>query len=322
MPMNRAVAPVAGLVGLLALTVAGAAAAQGFPTGPVKFIVPYGAGGTDLELRAMAPVLERALGQPVQVENREGGGSSIGASFVARAPADGHTVLYGSSIVLTVGPKLRKVPYALSDFRTVAQATSSAHLMAARVGAPFTTLREMLAYARANPGKVAFGSAGTGSGVHMANEYFVGRAGIDVNHIPFNGVNQATAAAVGGNVDYVIGFPIAIMPQIDGGKMVALGQFSSERSPLLPQVPTLREQGVDGVVDIHVGAFVPKGTPDAVVKRLDDAFKAAVTSPEFAAFGRERWTVPLYRGAADFAKAIEVELTMYDPVLPKLGGSR
>ncbi len=296
------------------------AAAQQYPTRPIKIVVPYAAGGTDLEVRAQAPMLEKALGQPIQVEIREGGGSSIGANYVAKGSApDGYTLLYINSTGVTVLPQLRKLPYATDDLRPVAQTTSNAHLMAIRADLPYKTLAEMIAFAKQKPGEVVFGSTGNGTGAHLAGEKFFDAAGITVNHIPFSGIATAVTAAVGGNADMVIGYPIAIMPQVAAGKLRPIAVFSEARSPLLPEVPTLTESNVDLVINIHTGVFAPKATPDAIVARLSAAFATSAQAPAFKTFGDQSWVEPLYRPTAAFATAIEPEKTMYTQVIARLG---
>ena len=308
-----------GLALACVLCLAGfAAAGQDYPTRPIKFVVPFAPGGMDLEVRALAPELERLLGQPIVVEPREGGGSSIGANYVRAAAPDGYTLLYSSSIVLTVGPLVRKVPYGFDDFVPVAQTTATANVMASRIDAPFTTLAEFTAYAKANPGKVLFGSTGTGTGVHLSGQLVADRMGITINHIPFDGVSRAVAAAVGGNVDYVIGFPIGIIPQVQSGKLRALAQLAATRSPALPELPTLRDQGLDVAIDANTGVFAPQGTPDIAIARVAAALKTAVEAPAFRDYGMQRWTVPVYRGSAEFAAAIAPERTMFLDVIKGL----
>ena len=296
------------------------ALAQTYPTRPIKVVVPYAAGGTDLGVRGLAAGLEKELGQPIQIEVREGGGSSIGANYVAKGSApDGYTLLYINSTGVTVLPQLRKLPYATDDLRPVSQTTSNAHLMAIRADLPYKDLPGLLAYAKAHPGEVVFGSTGNGTGAHLAGEAFFDAADIKVNHIPFSGISTAVTAVVGGNADMTIGYPIAIMPQVKAGKMIPIAQFSSTRSPLLPEVPTLRETGVPLVIDIHTGVFVPRATPDDIVARLDAAFAKAARAPEFAAFGAQSWVEPFYRPTAEFAREIEPEKTMYTKVIARLG---
>jgi tripartite-type tricarboxylate transporter receptor subunit TctC len=316
---TRRFAALSAAAGALLLAVLPAAAQQ-YPTRPIKIIVPYAAGGTDLEVRALAGTLEKELGQPIQIEVREGGGSSIGANYVAKGSApDGYTLLYINSTGVTVLPQLRKLPYATDDLRPVAQTTSNAHLMAIRADLPYKSLPEMVAFAKQHPGEVVFGSTGNGSGAHLAGETFFDAAGIKVNHIPFNGISSAVTAAVGGNADMVIGYPIAIMPQVAAGKLRPIAQFSAERSPLLPDVPTLKESGIALVIDIHTGVFAPKATPDAIVARLSEAFGKAARAPEFKSFGAQSWVEPFYRPTAEFAREIEPEKTMYTPVIARIG---
>jgi tripartite-type tricarboxylate transporter receptor subunit TctC len=317
--VKRAFAVLAGMLAILAGPFLEAASAQQYPTKPIRLIVPYAPGTIELEARALAPTLEKVLGQPVLVETREGGGSTIGANYVAKgSPPDGYTVLYANSVVLTVAPYMRSLPYSTSDLRAVAQSTATPQLLAIRADAPFKTAPELIAYAKQHPGQVKFGSSGTGTAVHLAVEVLSDRTGIKLNHIPFNGLAPAVAAALGGNVDMVSGFPITIMPQVKAGKMLAIAHFDRERSPLVPDVPPLRELGIDTSVEVYVGAFVAKDTPDAVVAKLSDAFRQAVEAPEFQQFSTQRGTSPRYRSASEFARAIEAERLLYSDIITRL----
>lgn len=302
----------------MALT--GAAAwAQDFPTKPITIVVPYAPGTTDQEARALAPLLEKVLGQPVQIDNRPGGGGAIGTQLVARSKPDGYTLLYAAPAVITIAPLMGNLPYAYDDIVPIAQTTTNPHVLAARADAPFKTVEELIAYAKANPGKVNFGSSGAGTAVHLAGEAFASRAGITLNHIPFKGLSAAITAALGGHVDIVVGLPVAILPQVEGGKMRALAQFGAQRSPILPDVPTLQEKGVPLALGVDLGVFGPKGIPDQIVTRLNDAIKAAVASPEFREFARKANVTPAFLPAADYAEVVRRDLELYKELVPALG---
>lgn len=317
-PWTRWLAAV--LTGLTLLAPALPAAAQEFPVRPIKVVVPYPPGVTDQEARALAAAAEKTLGQPVQVENREGGGGAIGANVVAKSSRpDGYTLLYAAAAVITIAPTLRKLPYGFEDLAPVAQITANPHLMAARPTAPFKTLAELIAHARANPGKVNFGSSGAGTAVHLAGEAFARKAGIQLNHIPFKGLNPAITAALGGHVDVVIGLPLAIMPLVEGGKLVPLAQFGAARSPVIPDVPTLREKGVELALATDIGFFGPRGIPAPVLTRLTTAFQTAVGSDEFQAFARKTRSTPLFRPPAEFARVLDSERKLWAELIPTLG---
>ncbi|UCE31791.1 MAG: tripartite tricarboxylate transporter substrate binding protein [Burkholderiales bacterium] len=297
-----------------------APAAQAFPTGKLTIIVPYSPGSTDQLARTLAPELEKALGQSVVVETKPGAGGTVGGNFVAKSSKpDGHTMLVAVSSVQTVAPHQRELPYGFADLKPVARVTVGPNIMGARAGAPFNDLASLIAYAKANPGKVSFGSAGTGGATHLAGEAFAQAAGIKLNHIPFKGVTPAIAAAVGGNVDLVFGFASAIMPQVEGGKMVAIAQLGDKRVSGLPNLTTLKEGGIDLALPPNLGVWVPAGTPDDVVAELEGAFRAAASSDAFKAFTTKRRTEIDFLGAADFAKVLEQENVFFGKLLTSLG---
>lgn len=280
---------------------------EDFPTRPLKTVVPYAPGATDQEVRAVCGAAEKFLRQPIQVENRPGGGATIGANAVAISKPDGYTMLYASSAVLTIAPAMRKLPYSYDDLEPVAQVTAHPHLLAARADAPFKTLQEMVAYGKANPGSINFGSSGTGSSVHLAGEAFARAAGIKFNHIPFAGLTPAITAALGGNVDVVIGLPILVMPQVEAGKLRAIVQMGATRSPVIPEVPTAKENGIDLDLSSNQGFFAPKGLPHPIRDRLSAAIEKAVASEEFQSFARKNRISTRYASAAEFKATIDHE---------------
>ncbi len=296
----------------------GHAVAQPFPSRPIVIVVPYAPGATDREARALAELAAKDLGQPVVVENKDGAGGTIGTQFVAKAKPDGHTLLYAAPAVITIAPLLGNAPYKYEDLMPVARGTSSPHVLAARADAPFKTAAELIAYAKANPGKVAFGSSGTGTAVHLAGEAFSDAAGIKFNHVPFRGLAPAITAALGGHVDVVIGLPVAINPHVAGGKMRALAQFGAKRAALLPDVPTLKEVGVNLDLSVDIGLFAPAGTPAGVVARIDEAFARAIASEDFRTFAARALATPGFLEAAQYRKVIDAERALYAKIVPAL----
>ncbi|MGE0806057.1 MAG: tripartite tricarboxylate transporter substrate binding protein [Burkholderiaceae bacterium] len=305
---------------LLTAAVAGAAPAyaQSFPSKPIMLIVPYAPGATDRQARQLAEVASRELGQPIVVENRDGAGGTIGANFVAKSKPDGYTLLYGAPAVITVAPLVGKTPYRYEDLKGLARAAIIPHMMASRIDAPFKTVPELVAYAKANPGKVTFGSPGNGTAVHLAGEAFADAADIKLNHVAFRGLAPAVTAAAGGFVDLVVGAPGTINTQIQGGRLRAVAQFGATRSNELASVPTLREGGVNLSLRADFGLFVPAGTPDDVMKRLSAAFATAVASEEFRNFVTRDLVTPAYLNAADYQRVVDEERDIYARVVPKL----
>lgn len=308
---------VAAAAGLLST---GMAHAQTFPTQPITIIVPYAPGVTDQLARALAGPMEKALGKPVVVETKPGGGGTVGANFVAKsAKPDGHTLLFSFTAPLTIAPHRNPLPYKPSDLMAVSRVTLGPNMVAASAKAPFDNVKEMIAYAKANPEKVSFGSAGAGSTTHLAGEGFSRAAGIKLTHVPFQGATPAVAAAVGGTVDLVIGLAQALLPQIEGKKLKAIAQLGEERAKVIPDVPTFKDAGVDFAMPASVGFWVPSGTPDAVVQQLASVIEKAAASKEFTDFAERTHTEIGVAGPKAFADALKKESAFFEDLLTELG---
>jgi len=274
------------LVALGGIVAAVPSSAQSYPTRPIKIIVPITAGsGTDVIARALADKLAVTLGQPVVVENRPGAGGAVGATFVAKAPADGYTLLVTSS-ALTVAPAI----YANLSYDPIADLagiTLIADLGAALVTAPtkpFKTVRELVALAKARPGHITYGSSGTGSASHMTSEKFRTAAGFEGVHVPYRGAPEAMTDAMTGRIDFLSSPLAAALPLIRDNKLVALAVPASRRSSLLPDVPTIVEAGVpSGSTETWIGALAPKTTPRDIVNRLQSEIAKALQTPELRA---------------------------------------
>ena len=291
-----------------ALLAAGMAAhAQDYPTRPIRVIIPYAPGGTDQQLRIMAPALHKLLGQNIVIENIGGGGTIRGASALLAAPADGYTLMYTGTGALTVIPNLVKTPYKREDFVAIGNVIGTPFVVAARPDLPYKTLAEFIAYARANPGKVSFGSAGAGTTTHMAGEAIAAAVGSKMLHVPYQGIGPAVQSILGGNVDIVVGLPNAIMPHVNAGKLVALAITGPQRSDLMPNLMTLREGGLD-VVDVTKFAFfAPRGTPEAVIKKLEAVIPEAMKAPEFVDNTRRSFNSTLYLSPAQMQPVLDAE---------------
>jgi len=295
------------------------AAAQDWPAKPIRVIVPYAPGGTDQQIRAMAPTLQKILGQPLVIENKAGGGAAIGAAFVKDAAPDGYTVLYTGTGALTAVTHMRKQTYSLADFVPVGNATGTPFVVAARPNAPFRTIQEMVAYAKANPDKATYGSAGQGTTTHMAGEALASAAGIRIVHVPYQGIGPAVTSILGGNVDMVIGLPSAIMPQVAAGKLVALASTGPARTDVLKDMPTLRESGIDVIDVTKFGMFAPKGTPPAVVQKLTAALREASASPEFVDLMRKTYNSIMFMEPAQFRTTLDTEDRYFKALIDRLG---
>jgi len=280
------------LVGLLAAC-SGAMAQTAYPSKPVTLVVPFPPGGAlDIVARALADEMRKHLGQPVIVENRAGAGGTLGSGVVARAAPDGYTVLLGSVATHAIAPGLyRKLAYdALKDFVPITQVTRSPLLVASSAKLNVATLPELIAAARAQPGKLNYASTGNGTAVHLAGEMLKSTANLDVVHVPYKGGSEAITALMTGESAYTVVNVELVLPQVRGGKARALAVTGSRRLAILPDVPTLREAGFAGAeVTTWFGLFAPAGTPKAAVDRLqrDAATSLQTLTERFAAQGDE-----------------------------------
>jgi tripartite-type tricarboxylate transporter receptor subunit TctC len=272
------------LVALTAsMTACGAALAQtAFPSKPVTIVVPFPAGGAlDIVARALAEEMRKPLGQPVIVDNRAGAGGTVGSALVARAAPDGHTLLLGSVATHAIGPGVyRNLTYdALKDFAPITQVTASPLLLASSATLNVKTLAELLAAARAQPGKLNYASTGNGTAVHLAGAMLQSAAGLDVVHVPYKGGPQAINALITGEAAFMVVNVELVLPQVAGGKARALAVTGNRRLAILPEVPTMGEAGLNGVdATTWFGLFAPAGTPKDVVDRLQRDAATALRS--------------------------------------------
>jgi len=272
----------AALVGLAAITAARPAAAEIFPNHTVTIIVPYTAGGPiDTLARMIAQEAAADLHQPVIVEDRPGGAGIIGANTVAHADPDGHTLVLGTNQTHATNQILIKnCPYdAVKDFAPVAGVAGMPHVLVVRKGLAVANLADFVTMAKANPGKLTYGSTGIGSGAHLATELFKIKAGVDILHVPFNGLSPMTTELLAERIDLSIApLPGLIGQLIAAEKITALGVARARRAPQLPSVPTIAEGGVPGVeADAWSALFAPAGTPASTVDRLYQAVAAALS---------------------------------------------
>ncbi len=259
------------------------AMAQAYPTKPIRLIVPFPpGGGVDLMGRIIAPKLSEALGQPVLVENRAGANAMIGAELVARAAPDGHTLLIIELGSLTISAGLYpNLPFdAVKDLAPVSMLSYSPHVLTVGEGNKLKTMQEFLRFARDNPGKLNYASAGTGSAPHLVAVLLGSQAKFQWTHVPYKGVGPGLADVAAGQVDAIMTSMFASLSLVRGGKLRALAVTGKTRSPLLPNVPTMLESGVEGfVTGSWQTVFAPGGTPPAVVARLNAELRRIMQDP-------------------------------------------
>ena len=260
-------------------------ASQDFPSRPIRIVVPYGAsGGPDVLARIIARKLSENIGQPVVVDNRPGAGGIIGTELVAKAPADGYTLLVGDTGPLAVNPALyQKLPYdPLKDFAPVTLAVSTPLYLVGNASMPFQSVKQLIDYAKANPG-MPYGSTGIGSMHHLGMQLFASMAGVTMNHIPYKGVAQSIPAVIAGDIAVVLAALPSVMPHVNTGKIRLLAVAGAKRTPNMPDVPTVAEAGLpDYDIKINVGFLVPAGTPRTIVEKLNSEIIKVLATPEIA----------------------------------------
>jgi tripartite-type tricarboxylate transporter receptor subunit TctC len=270
------------------------AGAQSYPVKPVRVILSVPAGATpDVTARLVTPGLANALGQPMVVDNRGGAGGLIGAEIVAKAAPDGYTVFISSPGALTILPHLRKVPYdTLKDFTPISLISVGPFVLIIHPSVPAKTVKDLIALAKAQPGKLNYASAGSGVANHLAMELFKQMAGVDITHVPYKGAPQAVTDVLAGHMNMMFNSIAPIVGHIRAGRVRVLGIASAKRSPQLLEVPTISEAGVPGFeAENWFGMFAPAKTPQRIIARLNEAVVKVVRSPDiqsqFAALGAD-----------------------------------
>lgn len=297
----------------------------GYPAQPVTLVVPFPAGGpTDAMARVLAQKLGDRLGQQVVVDNRGGAGGGIAAELVARAPADGHTLFFGTTGTMAINPSLyKKLRYdPVKDFAPISLMATTMNVLVVNPQLPVKTLGELVALAKARPGELTYGSAGNGSSNHLSGELFRSSAGIQINHIPYKGSAPALVDLLGGRLSMMFDTIAQQTQNIATRKVNALAVTGPGRSPLLPVVPTAQEAGLKGFdVTIWYGVLAPRGTPAAVIDRLQHEMAMVMATDEMKkrmqADGAEaRTTTP-----AEFAELIRSDTAKWAPVVKNSGAN-
>ncbi len=319
MRRRSALAAVAAL-GFAAL--ASLAQAQAWPDKPIKFVVAAGPGSSlDTLARVIGDKLKDRLGQPVVVENKPAAGGTVATAEVAKAAPDGSTMLLGFNGPLAFGPLLQKLPYDVQkDLAPVIITTSQPNVLAVNAQLPVKTLGELVAYARANPGKLAYASVGNGSSSHLNMELLKSVAGFDALHVPFNGSPPAVTATVQGETQMMFAVMQPLQPQIQAGKLRAIAVTTAKRFPLLPDLPTIAESGYPGFEALAWnGIMVPAGTPKAVIARLNAEINAILKDPDVVSRMNAQGFALIGGTPEDFGNLIRRETETWAPVIKKVG---
>ena len=278
-------------------------AAQDFPTKPIELILPYGPGGShDLTARAVASVAQQYLGQPLLVVLKPGGGGAVGSQQVIRAKPDGYTLLFGGSGPNTTFALVQKAPIGPDQFTPVARINYSAPMLAVKADAPWKTLREMLEYAKKNPGKLNFANSGPWGAADLPMRLLAKAAGVEYNNIPHDGGGPSMLAVLGGHADATFGFTAQLTPNIAARKLRALAITDVKRHRDLSDVPTAKEEGYDVVFTMWRSVLAPKGTPPAILDKLEAAFKKISEDKSFQALIKGLGDDVYFQGGKDFEK--------------------
>lgn len=313
---------VSAALGFACLVFAGLASAQAYPTKAIRFIVPFPPGGpVDTVARLVGQKVSAGLGQPVTVENRAGAGGVLGAEAAAKSPGDGYTV-FVCAIHHSVAPSIQpRLPYDFwRDFVPVSMGTTFPIIVVANPSVPVGSLRELAAYAKANPGKLSYGSAGNGGGTHLAGELFKALSGTDILHVPYKGSAPAMTDVLGGQVQLMFADGPTALPQIKGGKVKALGVAQAARSALAPDIPSATENGMPGYDAYSWAAFVaPTGTPAAAVARLNAEIVKALSSPDSREALLSRGAEPQPGTPEQFATFMRAEMAKWAKVVKDAG---
>ncbi len=307
------------LAGAFATAAATIARAQDYPTRPIRVIVPYAAGGTDQYIRVLQQDFAQALGQPVLIDSVVGGGGGIGANRVRTSAPDGYTLLFAGTAALTVVPRMQNLPFTVQDFAPVCTVVAIPLMVAARRNAPFRTVEEMVAQARAKPEGLTFGSPGIGSSPHLAGEVMARAAGVKLLHVPYAGIAPAMTALLAGDIDLVVGAPGIVMPTVESHGILPLAQTGARRIAALPDLTTLKEKGLDVDLVTRFAFFAPKGTPEPILDRLQQVFLRAAAAPSYAEAMRRAYNDVLLQDRAELAAALAEEDRMSERLVRELG---
>jgi tripartite-type tricarboxylate transporter receptor subunit TctC len=300
--------------------IAGSALAGDFPSRPISIVVPYSAGGgTDLQARAIASVADQYFSQPVVVVTKPGGGGAVGTAYVAKSRPNGHTLLYAVPAVTVIKPYMTKTPYKFEALKPVIRVNDAPRILVVGAQQPYKTLQEFVDYAKKNPGGIKYGSAGPGTTTHIAMEGFAYAAGIKLTHVPFKGCAKAIAGILGNHVAAFGAIPSECFQYFKSEDMRPLAVFTKERLPELPDVPTLKESGIDFADSSTRALFVPKGTPPEIKQALHDGFKKTLEDKSFMAMFQKLGEPVAYMEGDEFMKILEWQKGFYGTVLEKVG---
>ncbi len=292
--------------------------AADFPTKEVQIVIPWAAGGaTDLIFRALAATTGKYLGKAVVVVNRPGGAGAVGFTEAMQAKPDGYT-LVSAVTPLTILPHQVTTAFTYKSFDPILNVVDDPSMFLTRSDAPWKSLKEFLEYAKKNPGMITVGNSGAGGGVHLVALAFERAAGVKFNHIPFSGGGPSVTAILGGHVNAVSVSPPEGISQVQAGKLKIIALFAGKRFEMFPDVPTVKEQGIDFAMGMWRGLAAPKGTPPEVIKKLQDAFKQGMDDPALKKNAKDMAVNLSYLGPDDFGKLMAADDILYGKLVKEI----
>ena len=314
---------IAAVLAALQLCAVNGAAAQESTDRVVRIVVPFATGGpTDVLARVLAPILASSMKRTVIVDNKTGATGAIGAGFVARAPADGDTLLLGTSSIMAASPNLSaKLPYhPLNDFAPLSMVATIESVLVVHPSVPAKNVRELIDYAKANPGKLSYASSGVGSTYHLAGELFASLTGTQLTHVPYKGAAPAIQDVLAGHVQLMFDNVSSAIPNIQAGRVRPLGVASLKRYPGLPDLPTIAEAGVPGYeTTVWLAFFAPAKTPPAVLQKLTAEIQAAVASPAYRSRLQALEIQPVTSTPEQLTGYLKAELAKWNKVVKDAG---
>jgi tripartite-type tricarboxylate transporter receptor subunit TctC len=321
--MNRSPLLLLRMLLVLALALPGASPAQSYPTKPIRLVVGFTpGGGVDINARLLAAKMSEYLGQPVIVDNRPGAGTNIANEFVAKSAPDGYTLLMSTATVAINMTLYKKVNFdTLRDFAAVSVFSASPNVLVVNASLPVNSLEQLVALARARPGALNYSSAGSGTTQHLSGELFKTRTGTDIVHVPYKGTAPALTALIAANVDLSFANIPAIHPHVKSGRLRPLASTGPKRSVLMPEVPTMKEAGVDMDVVVWYGVLAPAATPPEIVNKLAQLIARAAHAPDVRQRLLDQGAEPVGNTSEEFSRLLRAEIGTWAEVV-KLSGAK
>lgn len=308
---------------LLSASATGAEKPKDYPKGPINFIVPFGAGGgSDVGARILASVAEKYVGAPLVVQNKPGAGGGIGWASLSLSKPDGYTIALNNIPAMILLPLMGTTNFKFEDFVPIMCLVDDPALLMVRKGGKFANFEDFLKYAKENPGKLTVGTSGAGTDSHVVVEMINQRLGIKLNPVPFNGANESVTSMLGGHTDASLPKTSEAISAMESGEALLLGTFTEERLPQYPDLPTMKEMGLDISYSSSRGLVAPKGTPPEIVAYLEDALRKATEDPDYLAKMKNAGLPVKYMSGKEFRDFYMKQYEAFKPVVEKINAAK